>query len=83
MIGVVSRVMPNSFCVGEPENQCRLTATIGDVVLKVSRRWINLLLQPLNRFLGGQCVHRSFQTGDNQRPIIDKPERVFWPYGLM
>jgi hypothetical protein len=49
MMSVVSRAMPNSICIGKPKDQCRLTPTVGDVVLKISYGRINVLFQPVDR----------------------------------
>src|SRR5258708_20789843 len=79
VMSVVSSVMPNSPCISEPENQCSLPTAIGYIVLKISHGWIQLLLQPLDRFLRVQRVHRSFQAGDNERPVVDEFELALRP----
>ena len=51
MVSVVRRTVPNAIRISKPKNQCRLSATIGDVVLKISYSRINVLFQPIDRFL--------------------------------
>jgi len=75
--------MPNPPVIGKPENQRRFAATVSDIVLKISDRRVYRLLQPLDYILRVECIHRGFQAGDDERPVVDKVQSILGPPGLM
>jgi hypothetical protein len=57
--------------VGEPKNECSLAAAVSYTVLETSNCWVYLLLQPFNRLIGAQRIHRSFEPGDDESSLAD------------
>src|SRR5713101_6347059 len=83
MIGILCCTVEHSIAVSQPEDERGFASAISNVLLKVEHCRIHLLLQPLDRLVRMQRVHRRFQSSDDEGAIVDKCKRVLRPFSLM
>jgi hypothetical protein len=71
VMGIIGGGIYKSPLVREPQNKCCLAATVSHAVLRTSNYRVYLLLQPFNRFIGTQSVHRRFKSGNDESSLVD------------
>ena len=77
--GVIPHAILSTFVLNNPEDQCGMTAPVGNFTLEADNGWIDLLLQPVRRLTRRQSVNTRLETGDNQRSVIDERQIVSTP----
>jgi hypothetical protein len=63
----------------DPENECRLIATVCHLPLEAHNRGVNVFLQPIRHVLWRKSVDAGLKTCDHQGYLIHEGQLVFRP----
>ena len=83
VVSILGCFVKNAVFVGEPEDERGFTPAIGDITLEVANGAVNGLFQPFDGYIWVQSIHRGFESGDDERAIIDEFKRAVRPTGLL